>query len=410
MSKQKFFSMLASEVDRLDKTGSAKRGERVIDGFEGSAAMIDGAKYLVFNSNDYLGLRHLEELKVAEKEATEKFGTGPGAVRFISGTLEPHKDLEASIAKFHGRGDAIVFSSAFAANTAALFSLIKPQSRDSLLNPKVLVLSDELNHRSIIDGIRLANLDRSQKQVFAHLDHKDLESKLKTGVGQFDRVIVATDGVFSMLGETQKLTDLQLVIDKYDDLYPEGVITFVDDCHGIGAIGETGRGVEELEGVKADVLVGTLGKAFGCDGGYVTGSRELVDYLRESAATYIYSNSISPGTAAAAKAAIELVSSGKGQDLLLELKDRIELFKKLAKENKIELAADSIHPVQPVLVGDTKKANELSEFLFENCILATKIAYPVVAKGRDEIRVQISASHSKDEIEKLIEVLTRFGD
>ena len=212
MSKQKFFSMLASEVDRLDKTGSAKRGERVIDGFEGSAAMIDGAKYLVFNSNDYLGLRHLEELKVAEKEATEKFGTGPGAVRFISGTLEPHKDLEASIAKFHGRGDAIVFSSAFAANTAALFSLIKPQSRDSLLNPKVLVLSDELNHRSIIDGIRLANLDRSQKQVFAHLDHKDLESKLKTGVGQFDRGIVATDGVFSMLGETQKLTDLQLVI------------------------------------------------------------------------------------------------------------------------------------------------------------------------------------------------------
>ncbi len=408
MSKSNFFDVLQSEIDRIDGTKTSKRQEKIITGFTDDPsprAIINGKEVLIFNSNDYLGLRLHPQLLKAEHETSEKFGTGPGAVRFISGSLAPHKELEEKLAKFHKREDAIVFSSAFAANMAVLFSLITGQSKDSLVDADVLVISDALNHRSIIDGIRVANLPKEQREIFAHMDENDLERILKANVGKYKRALIVTDGVFSMLGEVQKLKALRGLIDKYDSEYPLGTLLIVDDAHGIGALGEHGRGTEEVEGANADVLVGTLGKGLGADGGYAVGDQVVINYLREAAATYIYSNSVSPGTAAAGSAAIDLLDQPDGKKLIENLKSNIEYFKQLIKQNGFKMAADSIHPIQPLLIGDPDKTKSLANFLLDKNILVTNINYPVVAKGSDEIRIQISATHTKEDIDELINAL-----
>ncbi len=408
MSRQNFFKLLESELDRIDGVKTSKRNEKIITGFTRDSsprAIIDSKELLIFNSNDYLGLRFHPELKKAEAMASEEFGTGPGAVRFISGSLAPHKNLEAKLAKFHNREDAMVFSSAFATNLATIFSLIVGQSKDSVVDSDVLVISDALNHRSIIDGIRIANLPKEQKEIFAHMDVADLERILKENVNKYKRVIVITDGVFSMLGEVQKLKEIREMVDNYDDKYPQGVLLIVDDAHGIGALGDTGRGTEEVTGVQADVLVGTLGKGLGADGGYVVADKTIIDYLRESAATYIYSNSISPGTASAGLRAVELLDEKEGQTRIKNLKENIKYFKQLARENNFKMAADSIHPIQPLLIGDPDKSKSLVEYLYKNDILVTSINYPVVAKGSDEIRIQLSATHTKEDIDRLIEAI-----
>jgi glycine C-acetyltransferase len=182
----------------------------------------------------------------------------------------------------------------------------------------------------------------------------------------------------------------------------------MDDCHGVASCGKTGRGVEELKNAQADVLVGTLGKGFGSDGGYVVANKHIIDYLRESSATYIYSNSISPGTAGAAKRAVELVGSEKGLQLLSQSQESTMYFKSLMKKAGFVFAAESVHPIQPVLIGDPIKTKQLVDFLFSKNILVTNISYPVVAKGRDEIRIQISAEHTKAEIENLVKVMSTF--
>lgn len=400
-----FFDLLAKELERLDKAGSAKRRENVIEGFtedDPPQAIIAGRPYRVFNSNDYLGLRHNPLLKEGERKASEKYGAGPGAVRFISGSLKIHKDLEKALADFHGREDAIIFSSAFAANLEILASLAKGQSCDSLIGPDVLVISDELNHRSLIEGIRVANLPKNQLRVFKHRDLGDFGRALAEGEGRFRRALVVTDGIFSMLGAAQDLTGIEAAVDGFRGKYPEGILTVVDDCHGIGAFGQSGRGCEEASGTQADVLVGTLGKAFGSDGGYAVGSKILIDYLREAAATYIYSNNISPGTAGAALAAVELVGGPAGRDLLGKLRENINFFKKEAERAGLSLAADSDHPIQPILIGDTRKSFQLKNGLFAEGFLTTNISYPVVPPGRDEIRIQISAGHQAEDISGLI--------
>ncbi len=320
---------LQAELERLDSSGGSKRAERVIESFTADAppkAMIGSQAYDIFNSNDYLGLRFHPSLKAGEEEASKVFGTGPGAVRFISGSLKVHRGLEKAIAAFHGRDDAMIFSSAFATNVAVLSSLIKGQSKESLVSSNTLVVSDELNHRSIIEGIRAASIPSEQKAIFAHMNATDLDRVLNENTGKFDRVIVVTDGVFSMLGEYQNLKALKVIIEKHQEHFAQGVVLVVDDAHGVGCFGETGRGVEEVCNVKADVLVGTMGKAFGADGGYVTGDQVVIDYLRESAATYIYSNSISPGTAGAALAAFNLFESGEGAKLLASSRANIKTF------------------------------------------------------------------------------------
>ncbi|MEI6326734.1 MAG: aminotransferase class I/II-fold pyridoxal phosphate-dependent enzyme [Candidatus Roizmanbacteria bacterium] len=409
MPKQSFFSVLDSEVERIDGVKTSKRHERIIQSFKSpTVAQIDGKDVLIFNSNDYLGLRHNKQVKESEHAASTKYGAGPGAVRFISGSMQIHRDLEKTVAAFHGRDDAMVFSSAFAANLAVLYCLISGQNKDSKVTSDVLVVSDALNHRSIIDGIRLANLPKESRAVFEHMNMASLDEILAANKGKFSRVLVVTDGVFSMLGEYQKLDEMKTVIDKYDAEYPQGVLLVMDDCHGVASCSDDGRGVEGLKKSKADVLVGTFGKGFGSDGGYVVANQQVIDYLRESSATYIYSNSIPPGTAGAALQAVKIVDSPEGKQLLKTSQSNTAYFKKLMKEAGFVFAAESTHPIQPVLIGDPVKTRSLVDFLFSKNILVTNISYPVVPKGRDEIRVQISATHTKGEIEYLVKSMKEF--
>lgn len=412
MPKQDFYNTLKAEVKRVDDAQVTKRKENIIEGFTNDPsprALIGGKEFMVFNSNDYLGLRHHPNLKRAEHEASDNYGAGPGAVRFISGSLKVHRDLEKALAKFHGRDDGMIFSSAFAANLAVLFSLIKGQSKDSLLNNNTLVLSDELNHRSIIDGIRLANLSTEQKAIFPHLKPAEAAKVLEENKDKFDRVVVVTDGVFSMLGEFQDLKKLREVVDQYDKVYKEGVLLVVDDAHGVAGSGKTGRGTEEMMSGRADVLIGTLGKGFGADGGYVVADQEVIDYLRESAATYIYSNNISPATAGAALASVNIVDSAEGQKLINNLKKNIEYFKREMRKAGFKFAADSNHPIQPLLIGEAEKTKKMTEGLYDEGILVTNINYPVVPKGRDEIRVQLSATHTMENIKDFIKKATKVA-
>jgi len=405
MSRNNFFSVLKQEVDRIDQAKTSKRFEKIITGFtkeKSPKAIIGKEKYQVFNSNDYLGLRHNPLLKKAERQVSEIFGTGPGAVRFISGSLKIHRDLEKALAKFHKRDDAMVFSSSFAANLAVLYCLIAGQNKDSLVDNNVIVISDALNHRSIIDGIRVANLPKEQRTIFRHMDPAHLEEVLENNKKNYKRALVVTDGIFSMLGEYQKLKEIRAVVDKYAKEYENGVLLVVDDAHGVGIAGKTGRGVEEIEDVKADVLIGTFGKAFGADGGYVVANQTIIDYLRESAATYIYSNSVPPGTAGAALKAIELLDKSVGKKLLENSREKAIYFKKQMKTAGYLFAVDSSHPIQPVLIGDPIKTSDLVKKLFKKNIIVTNISFPVVPKGRDEIRVQISAVHTKGDIDQLV--------
>lgn len=340
-------------------------------------AVIAGQKYTIFNSNDYLGLRFHPKLIAAEHAGSTKFGVGPGAVRFISGSLSIHCDLEQALAKFHSKQDAIIFSSAFAANFSSI-------SAFSDLN--TLIISDQLNHRSIIDGIRVANLPPENRLIYRHLDYDHLAEILTQNIGKFQRCLVISDGVFSMLGEIVDLKKLRLVCDKFD------AQLYIDDAHGIGVIGDTGRGTEEYCGATADILVGTLGKAFGCDGGYIVGDKHLITFLREKAASYIYSNNLSPGTASAALASVNLVSSPTGQKLINKLHQNIK-------------SLDSTHAIKPVVLGDPEKTLALKQKLFDQGILVTAINYPVVPQGWDEIRIQVSASHTSSEIKNLLSLI-----
>ncbi len=405
MPKSQFFQTLQSEIDRIDEAKVTKRNERVIEGFttgKNPKALVDGKEYAIFNSNDYLGLRHLPQIKEAEHKASQAYGAGPGAVRFISGSLKVHRDLEKALAKFHGRDDAMIFSSAFATNMAVLFSLAKGQNKDSLLTGNTLIISDELNHRSIIDGVRVAGLSSEQKTIFPHMQPAAVGKILDDNAGKFDRVIVVTDGVFSMLGEYQDLKTLSEVCTAHDAQFTEGVLLIVDDAHGVAALGTTGRGTEEASGGRADVLIGTMGKGFGADGGYVVADQMIIDYLRESAATYIYSNSISPGTAGAALASVQLVDSNEGKTLMSHLAELITHFKAVMKEKGFTFATDSVHPIQPVLIGDAQKAQAFMHGMFAEGFITTSINYPVVPKGKDEIRVQLNAQQSIAELEAFI--------
>ena len=216
---------------------------------------------------------------------------------------------------------------------------------------------------------------------------------------------MVTDGIFSMLGEYQKIGEMRHIIDHYDKKYELGVLLIIDDSHGVGAFGKTGRGVEEVENATGDILVGTFGKSYGADGGYAVGDQVLIDYLREAAATYIFSNSISPGTAGAAKQAVELIDKKDGKKLLAKLGKNIKYFKQKAVKFGFQFAADSIHPIQPLLIGDPVKTKMVVDRLYKCKILVTNISFPVVPKGRDEIRIQLSASHRPEDIDYLLSSL-----
>ncbi|MEE8374748.1 MAG: aminotransferase class I/II-fold pyridoxal phosphate-dependent enzyme, partial [Acidimicrobiia bacterium] len=278
MPHDRLDAALSTEVTTLLETGTGKGAEAVITAVVpprsglGRRYRLAGSdrQFVRMNSNSYLGLSLHPAVVAAEETAAQQFGAGPGAVRFISGTHQTHLDLEHRLAGFHGREAAIVYSSAYAAVLSTLASLI---------TPKTFVLSDELNHNCIINGVRMSR--PASRGVYPHLDMSALDSALGEAAGTAVRAVVITDGVFSMRGDFADLSAINEVADGHDSAYPENVVVVVDDSHGIGAYGVTGRGTEEATGGVADVLIGTLGKSFGANGGYVTATSPIVSYLRE---------------------------------------------------------------------------------------------------------------------------------
>ena len=396
---------LKRQLNELEKKGTLKGRETVISGLKpgndglGPRYYLAGhgdKEFLRMNSNSYLGLSFDQKVIQAEEEAVQKFGTGPGAVRFISGTFQPHVKLETKLARFHEREAAMIFSSAY----AAVMGILPP-----LISPQTIVISDELNHNCIINAVKLSR--PAAKEIYHHLDVTDLEEKLKKSVGRGERVIVVTDGIFSMRGDSAPLSEIVRVCQRYQDDFPEGVITVVDDSHGVGAYGESGRGTEEYTKAEADILVATLGKALGVNGGYVVAGATVVDYLRETSPFYIYSNPITAAEAAAAHASLEIIDSEVGRRLLAKV---FQLTKRL-EQGLVSLGFEVIqsdHPIVPLMTRDTLKTEKLIAFLFDQGILATGIKFPVVPRGDEEIRFQVSANHSKEDIDLVLQALHSF--
>jgi glycine C-acetyltransferase len=353
--------------------------------------------FLRFNTNSYLGLSLDPEVIEAEELGSRRFGAGPGAVRFISGAYTPHRELEAALARFHGREDAMLFSSAY----ATVLGTIVP-----LITPETVVISDALNHNCIINAMRLAR--PASKAVYPHLDLEALDAALTEARGKATRALVVTDGIFSMRGDHAPLDEIMAIAERHDPHFPENVVVVVDDSHGVGAFGITGRGTEEYTGSPAsDVLIGTLGKAFGVNGGYVTGSRTLIRFLREAAPTYIYSNPITPGEALACLKSLEIVDSPRGVALLARLRHLTRSFEEGLERLGIETIPGA-HPVVPMMIRDTMQTRALVKHLFDENILVTGLTYPVVPEGDEEIRTQINADHTEKDLEILLDALASF--
>jgi glycine C-acetyltransferase len=400
-------TLLASHVAELAARGTRKGIETVFTGVlpaqegRGPRFLVAGEgdrPFLRMNSNSYLGLSLRPEVVAAEEAAARAFGVGPGAVRFISGTYGPHVELERRLAEFHGREAGMIFSSAYATTVAVMSPLITADTA---------VVSDELNHNCIINAMRMAR--PKEKHVYRHLDFADLAAKLEEAAGSCRRALVVTDGIFSMRGDHADLARLHEVVAEYDGRFPENVLVMVDDSHGVGAFGATGRGTEEYSAAPpSDILIATLGKALGVNGGYVVGSRTLIDYLRETAALYIYSNPITVGEAAAALASLEILAGPEGRELLDHLRAMTARF----EQGLVELGYETIpgeHPVVPLMVRDTERTTALVRHLREQGVLATGLNYPVVPRGDEEIRFQISAAHTAADIDFALEVLRQFG-
>ena len=396
---------LAAQVASFEKEGRAKGAETVVvgvvppQGGRGPRMLLEGQgerEFIRMNSNSYLGMSLRERVMGEEEEATRAFGAGPGAVRFISGTYGPHVELERALAAFHGREAAMLFSSAY----ATVMSTIT-----SLTSDRTWLVSDELNHNCIINGMKLAR--PAGKGIYRHNAIDDCRAKLEEAVGRADRVLLITDGIFSMRGDHGPLAELVALAREYDARFPENVVVLVDDSHGVGAFGRTGRGTEEYTNARCDVLIGTLGKAFGVNGGYVTADEAVIRYLRETAPMYIYSNPITVGETKAALAALRLLDSAEGRALV----ERLRALTKRFEEGLVRLGFETIpgeHPVTPLVVRDTQRTRDLVKHLFANGVLATGLAYPVVPKGDDEIRFQVNADHTEADIDEVLAVLERW--
>ncbi|MDO9469372.1 MAG: aminotransferase class I/II-fold pyridoxal phosphate-dependent enzyme [Nitrosomonas sp.] len=409
MTLAKIEPLFQAKLNQLQQQGVRKGDEKIVSGVLppsdglGPRYRLQGYNdraFLRMNSNSYLGLTQHPAVIAAETRAVEEFGAGPGSVRFISGTYAPHVELERRLAAFHGREAAMLFSAAYATMAGVLPQLISEQT---------LVVSDALNHNCIINAIRLAH--PAGKAIYKHGDMLELESILSANRDRYQRVCVVTDGIFSMRGDHAPLAELDACCTKYQSQsdYPEGIVTLVDDSHGIGAIGLSGRGIEEVTGVQADVLVATLGKAFGVNGGYVVASATTIAYLRETAPLYIYSNPITPAEAAAALAALDILESDEGLGLLEKLRHFSQKLRNGLQQIGFETLTGE-HPIVPIFIRDTARTAALVAHLFDHNILATGLNYPVVPQGDQEIRLQVSAEHTEKDLDYLLEVLGCFNN
>lgn len=363
---------------------------RTIESPQGAWIVVDGKKVLNLCSNNYLGFANHPSLRERAKEAIEKFGVGPAAVRTIAGTMTLHHELEKKLAEFKGAEATISFQSGFNANLATIPALVGREDA---------IFSDELNHASIIDGSRLS---RATIIRYNHNDPEDLEKKLKEEGSKFRRKLVVTDGVFSMDGDIAPLPDIAEIAEKY------GAIMMVDDAHGEGVLGRGGRGIVDHFGLhgKVDIEVGTLSKAFGVVGGYVAGSREMIEFLRQKARPFLFSSAVTPPDVAASIAAVDILT--ESDELVQKLWDNARYF----KENMKALGFDtgkSQTPITPVMLGEAKTAQEFSKRLFEEGIFAQAIGYPTVPRGKARIRVMISATHTKDDLDFALEKFAKVG-
>ena len=403
MPLDRLAAALNKHVAGLEAQGTAKGAETVIrealpaEGEHGPRFLLEGQgdkRFLRMNANSYLSLAMHPEVIEAGEAAAKALGAGPGAVRFIAGTYSVHAELERALASFHGREAGMIFSSAYAAAVSALASLT---------DGRTFLLSDELNHNCIINAMRMSR--PAGKVVYPHLDMAALDDALEQAKGQARRAVVVTDGVFSMRGDFAPIGEIMEIAGRHDPDFPENVVVVVDDSHGAGAFGATGRGTEEATGSPpCDVLVGTLGKAMGVNGGYVVSSRSVVRFLREASPMYVYSNPITAGEAAAALKALSIVRSQEGAARLARLASLTRRFERGLAERGFETIPGP-HPIVPLMVRTTPETRRLVDALFRAGVLATGLAYPVVPRGDEAIRFQINADHTEADVDYVLAVL-----
>ena len=383
-------TFLEKELEDVSNAGLFKK-ERVITSPQGAQVKVsDGNDVVIMCANNYLGLSSHPEVIEASKRALDTHGFGMSSVRFICGTQDIHKELEQKIADFYQTEDTILYAAAFDAN-GGLF--------EPLFGPEDAIISDELNHASIIDGVRLC---KAKRYRYKHSDMQDLEQQLIDAQEQRHRIIV-TDGVFSMDGDIAKMNEICDLADKYDAL------VMTDECHSAGFIGKTGRGVPEYHGVmeRVDIITGTLGKALGgAMGGYTTGKKEIIEMLRQRSRPYLFSNSLAPSIVGAAIKVFDILSSST------ELRDKLEDNTAYFKEKIIAAGFDvqaGDSPIVPIMLYDASLSQKFADMLLEEGVYAIGFFYPVVPKGKARIRTQISAAHERHHLDKAVDAFIKVG-
>jgi glycine C-acetyltransferase len=390
-TRQNPLQYVSETLQELRSKGVAPK-LRVLEGEQKPVCVFDEREVINLASNNYLGLTSHKGLRKASVEAVRKLGVGAGAVRTIAGTMKLHLDLEEQIAKFKRVEACVVFQSGFTANAGTV---------SAVLGKDDLIISDELNHASIIDGARLS---KATIRVFKHKDMKDCERILQEQAAFPGKKLIITDGVFSMDGDIAPLPDLCELAEKH------GCIMMVDDAHASGVLGSGGRGTVDhfhCHG-RVHIQVGTLSKAIGSMGGYVCGSRELIDFLYLRARPFLFSTSHPPATAAACQAAFTLLDSAEGEKLIQKLWANTKFFKKELKKRGFQFTASET-PIIPIHVGDAAKAFDFSRKLFEAGVFAPAVGYPTVAEGKARLRAIVSAAHKREHLLKAADILAEVG-
>jgi glycine C-acetyltransferase len=391
MIKQNPLQYVSEQLKELREKGVAPK-LRVLQGEQKAVCTFDGREVINLASNNYLGLTTHKALRKAAVEAAKKYGAGAGAVRTIAGTMQLHMQLEEHIAKFKNAEACVVFQSGFTANAGTV---------SAVLGKEDLIISDELNHASIIDGARLS---RATIKVFKHKDVKDCERILQEHTSFPGKKLIITDGVFSMDGDLAPLPELCRLAEKYD------CIMMVDDAHASGVMGRNGRGTIdhfECHG-RVHIQVGTLSKAIGVMGGYVCGSRDLIDFLYLRARPFLFSTSHTPATAAACMAAFTVLDSPEGEKLVKKLWKNTKMFKRELKKRGFQFKVSET-PIVPIHVGDAAKAFEFSQKLFEAGVFAPAVGYPTVAEGKARLRAIVSAGHKKEQLLRAADIMAEIG-
>lgn len=384
---ENFEARLKEDIAELKEEGLYNR-IRTLESPQGAWVDIEGEEKLNFCSNNYLGLANHHELVEAAQKAVDKYGVGPGAVRTIAGTMELHRELEEKLADFKKAEATLTFQSGFNANLAVI---------PAITGEEDVIISDELNHASIIDGCRLS---RADLKVYEHADMDSLESVLEEAEGRHK--LIVTDGVFSMDGDIAPLPEIVELAEEYD------AVVMVDDAHGEGVLGSHGRGIVDhfdLHG-DVDIEVGTFSKAFGTVGGAIAGSETLVEFLRQKGRPFLFSSAVTPPDLAATIRAVEILE--ENNDLVKMLWNNAEIFQKEMKEVGFDVGGTET-PITPVMLGEAETASRFSERLFEEGIFAQSIGFPTVPRGEARIRVMISASHGQDDLEFALDKFKKIG-